>query len=183
MSDTQTSQLPQLSAPWFSLQRQLTYTIGAFGGVAVSPLVPKGPDFTITITAMNSAMANGLVNILTLNYNFGPFVELIVVDNTGKRAVPYSGPITTEMLEGWLEAGLTGNSYYYGVRQFGHPGTPLSTYLIMAPQIIQYYNDNYSDPQAFVHYVAQDAFAGVLRTTYGSAGTLMFTTAAPVAGY
>jgi len=178
-------QAPRMGAspPWYGIQRQLTYSIGTFGGVSVSPLTPAGKDYTITVQAMNRDMAQGLANILIPSYDFGPKITVLVKDNTGAVMIPASGNHTAEEVKGWLEAGLTGNPYFYGVESFGYPGQPKSLYLVLAPQVIQYYNDFYLDPQSFAHYVAEDVFAEVIRDEYPGAGTLRFTTASPVAGY
>lgn len=173
----------QLSPPWYTLQRQLTYSIGAFGGVSVSPLQMVGQNYSITIQAMNRTMAQGLVNILTLSYDFGPKVIIFVKDETGAVMTPATGPQTQAKIKEWLEAGLTGNPFFYGTKTFGVPFHGQALYLVLAPQVIQFYSDNFIDPQGVLHYVAQDVFASVLRNNFPGAGTLYFTTAAPVNGY
>lgn len=168
----------RLSPPQYGLQRRLAFTVGAAGGVSVSPVhdIPGGHE--IVVSAWSPETAEGLVNVLQLAHDFGGIrVRIRVVDGSGRAHTP-AGSATAAQVEAWLRAAFTGNPLVYGVTrvELARLG------LVCMPSIVQFWNDDISTPTSFTIDTAANTFAAVVRAAFVGGPTVQVYTVAPTLG-
>lgn len=159
----------RLSPPQYGLQRRLSFTVGAAGGVSVSPVTEVPGGNQITISAWSAQVAEGLVNTLRLDYNFGGIrVKIVVRDADGRVHVASANPAPGQ-LEGWLRAAFVGNPLVYGVSRVDAERVGL----VCMPAVVQFWNDDISTPTSYTVDTAANTFAAVVRQL----GVLVYTVA------
>lgn len=149
---TITSSKAGLSAPWYSIQRMVSYSVGQSAQVLVSELDES--NYQITVTAMKESTAVGLASTLKPKQVLGNVTVSIVVKDLG--GVSYSPPTKTQNVAEQIESlkmALVNNPIVYGIEEFNGKAAICCT-----PTIIQYWNDNMANPQSFTSMMAADAF-------------------------
>jgi len=148
-----------LVKPWYLLQRSLSFSVGQSGMVGVSEVdeTQAGP-MVITIMAMRSSVAQGLADILTLEYEYGSkAVHLHIKDMNGHHYKPKSGP-TLEA----LKSALVNNPLVFELKEYGEL-VGKSNYVGCAPSVVQFYAGNTLDPsRQWGSYLAADVFDRLL---------------------
>jgi hypothetical protein len=111
-------------------------------------------------------VAEGLAFVLKSSYNFGGIrVEVIVVDPDGQVVEPIgddpADPIgDTRRL---FQQALVGNPYFRRI-QTGMAMHALSVEI--EPAVVQFWNDDTSDPNGYSHFLAADVFDEVNKGTF-----------------
>ncbi len=170
----------RISPPQYTLWRQLAYTFGADPEIYVCPPTEKCEITTIEI-GVRGNRAPSVAGVLKKFYDFGGIkVRILVVDEEGKMVL---APDETEpdfSVSQMIETALYANPYFYqlvAVPKVDEAGMSITA--MFYPKAIQFWNDDISDLFGFAHFVAQDAFAEVMRREYREGSTLNFTTIAP----
>ncbi|MFA8432941.1 MAG: hypothetical protein ACEPOZ_00340 [Marinifilaceae bacterium] len=146
-----------LSAPWYSLQRILAYSIGQSGQVIVSEL--NSESYEIQVTAAKSNTAKALAETLQLQQELGNItVNIVVKDLQGNTYVPNEKQNQSSYLVDALKEALVNNPLVFGVEEVNGEPTVCCT-----PTVIQFWNDDLSNPYGFTSFMADQAFQRVLK--------------------
>lgn len=151
MTDIKSNSKTGLSAPWYQMQRMVSYSIGQSGQVLVSEL---DGSYQITVTTIKEATAAALAATLKPKQMFGSItVTLVVKDLAGKTYVPPSSPLNNIELIDTLKTALVNNPLVFGIENFKGNAAICCT-----PTVIQFWNDNLANPQSFTSMMADAVF-------------------------
>lgn len=146
-----------LSAPWYSLQRKIAFTIGQSAEVIVSQLDTK--NYQVTVTAVSEDIAKALASTLQLEHELGNItVTILVKDMNGNSWVPNEKENKANYLKDYLKVALVNNPLVFAIQEFKSAPAICCT-----PNIVQYYNDDISNPYSFTSMLAADAFRAVFK--------------------
>ncbi|MCT4603937.1 MAG: hypothetical protein N4A59_13685 [Marinifilum sp.] len=147
----------KLSAPWYTLQRKIAFTIGQSAEIMVSQLDTK--NYQVIVTAAYENTAKALASTLQLKHEIGNItVNILVKDINGNSWVPNEKENTTNYLKDYLKAALVNNPLVFSVQEFKSAAAICCT-----PNVVQFYNDDVSNPYSFTSMLAADAFREVFR--------------------
>jgi hypothetical protein len=155
-----------LSPPQYTLQRELQYSFGASRFVEVSDVHEDGSESVIYVTGGNRFVAEGLAFVLQPHYNFGGIqVRIEVLYSDGSSVdLPDDHPLNPTMRAAWhFYSALRGNPYFFRI----HKGSGFfSLWVEFQADVIQFWNDDISDPHGYSHFVAKEVFSKLVRETY-----------------
>ena len=154
-----------LSPPWYSLQRELANSFGAGPWVEVGELNDMGDYYLIYVIGRIHPVAEGLAFVLPEEYIIGNIRVLLVVlyaDGTEVNEAFDPGPDPRATARRHFFWAMFGNPYFSSAVWGGDE--PLR--MECTPDIIQFWNDDISDPNGYVHHVAADVFNGLIEETY-----------------
>jgi hypothetical protein len=154
-----------LSAPWYTLQRQINATIGDSPYVKVGEVQGAGNRLAIKLKCKDARIAQGLAFTLKPQFSFGGvLVDIIVRGPDGVPVRPPAIPAQTSVTDTrrYLRMALWGNrnivSITTGSSWMAGPLVLVET----RARVVQFWNDDLSDPNGYVHEVAAEAFDGLL---------------------
>lgn len=153
----QSAEGKSISAPWYGIQRMLSYTIGGSGQVLVSPYDLNKDQ--IIVTALLEDTAKALASTLKLNHSIGNVtVNILVMDINGNTWTPNEEEGTSDFMIKNLETALVNNPSVYEIQKFRNQAAICCT-----PSVVQFYNDDTSNPDAFSSMLSSNAFQEVFR--------------------
>ncbi|WP_421919556.1 hypothetical protein [Marinifilum sp.] len=157
-TQTQASDSPKatLSAPWYTIQRILAYTIGQSATTIVSELDPK--NYQIKVIALSEDIAKCIANTIRLTHQMGNItVNILVYDTAGNIWVPNDNNNVDFLLNN-LRIALMNNPMVYSVSEFNSYAA-----ICCVPQVVQFYNDDLGNPDEFTSMLAAEAFRRVFK--------------------
>ena len=154
MTTTQDGKTVTLSAPWYQLQRVISYSIGQSAQVTVSQL---DNNYQMTVTTQLEATATALANTIKTKHELGNItVEITVKDIAGNTYLPVEGPMSTADLIDNLKRALVNNPLVFAIEEFGGKAA-----IDCMAEVVQFFNDDISNPSKFTSMMAADAFRQV----------------------
>jgi hypothetical protein len=165
----------RLAPPWITLQRQLAATIGRAPGVHVGQPQQQGRTQVIEVTVDDQGAGTGLATILTPQYP-GDTIQVKVLTPDGQ---PY--PARTigniDELQSVVQQALGSNPLFAeAVIASTTPPIDPRVWAVFKAEVIQFPNDDISDLFLNFNGVAEDVFAVVFRSDYGSGLVLSHST-------
>lgn len=148
-----------LSAPWYTLQRALSYSIGQSRQVLVSEL--DETNYQITVTASNEEAATALADTLKSKQQVSDVnVSIVVKDISGNTYTPRQ-PLSIDEIIELLNRALANNSMVFNIEKYIGTDSEEKAAIVCTPTVIQFWNDNVSNPYGFTSMLAEDAFKQV----------------------
>ncbi|MEO1515191.1 MAG: hypothetical protein AAFV95_09255 [Bacteroidota bacterium] len=147
-----------LSAPWYTVQRTVSFTIGQSAQIMVSQLVeqPSG-EYVLTITSQMSTTAQALANTVKSEFALGNItVKVVFQDSSGTTFEPETG-ISIDQRVVFLKEALVNNPAVFSVGIFNEKAA-----VSCMPIVVQFYNDDLSNPNQFTSMKCSDAFQNVM---------------------
>lgn len=164
---TGSSAMPQpqdlkLDPPWYTIAKQLQYTIGLTPGVTVGNLDTSGAPFVLPIAAKDPAQARALATILKSHYGLGNVQVQVQVIPGSELAQPESATDAEHVLN-LIHTALKGNPFLVDVqvKSLGPWGPPV-VWPIFAKAIVQFPNDDISDYYSNYNEMAAKVFRTIL---------------------
>jgi len=153
-----------LSPPQYTLQRTLKGSIGANPLVSVGDVQEVGDAYLVDVSSPTPEVARGLAFILNQEYDFGGIrLSIRVLDGEGTPVEVPDIPATDDPVaesKSHVEAALADNPLFVAIIDSGF----FFTYAIdIRPAIVQFWNDDLSDPRGNTSLIAADAFRTVCR--------------------
>jgi len=171
-----------LSPPQYTLWRKLAYSFGTDPEIAVRDPYEKNNTVIIELAVQDGNRAPAVAGVLNEKYNFGGIqVRVIVTGPAGNKIDPPDVTQPGFSVRQMIETSLFANPYFHEVIPTRTPAPNEPTQVLTAvfyPKVIQFWNDDLSDYFGYAHYVAQDVFAEVMRSSYNDGTLLNFTTIA-----
>lgn len=159
-----------ISPPQYLIWRELAYSFGADPEIAVKPPFEDSEQWTINIRVLNDSRAPAVAGVLKDSYDLGGIrVKVGVLDEEGNAVSPPDISSPGFSVEQMIRTALFPNPYFQRVFRIENkpPMVPWGDLaVVFFPQTIEFWNDNLADPFGFVHFVAQDVFADVMRENY-----------------
>lgn len=152
----------RLSPPWITFQRTLSFTIGQSTQVMVSELSGDGPEYRVKVVTFDRETAQALANVVESTKDLGNIKVIVeIFDIDGNKYPPTE---RTPSLQD-LKRATFNNPLVYDVaeRTIG-----------CQPKVVQFWNDDISNPQGFTSKLAAEAFKEVVVSvvdTYTAAGS------------
>jgi hypothetical protein len=155
-----------LSPPQYMLQRELQHSFGASRCVEVSDVHVEGGENVIYVTGCNRFVAEGLAFVLQPQYNFGGIqarIEVLYSDGSSVDLLD-DYPLNPTVRTAWyFFNALRGNPYF--MRIYKGSGF-FSLWVEIQADIIQFWNDDISDPHGYSHFVSKEVFSKLIKETY-----------------
>lgn len=178
--------LPKLSPPWYTLRNQLAYTIGKDPYVSISELIPiDNGDYRLDINVYyNINKAKSLRAIIPEEYTFGNITVKTHIYDLQNKEVPVERILeyTVKEIASIFYSALHFNKLFRGVILTKDFITSEDQNLlgqvtvIIAKDIIQFYNDDLTDLCGNYNEVASKVFEELLITEYPSNIKVSFST-------
>lgn len=144
-----------LSAPWHIYRSKLAALFELDEAVNVGPVVNSENGPTVTLKVSNHVKAAALKKTLKSSVEFGNVTLNIVLEDTAEDE--------TEVEV--LKAAFAYNRLVRGVETFTDQTGTNHCYLIMEPDVLQFYADNLADYRGNISLLAEDAARDVLELT------------------
>lgn len=142
----------KLSAPWYKYRNELAALFELDEQVSVSAIENQDGGGTVTVSVFNHEKAVALFKILKDKLDFGSYSLRVKVEDT-------SGEETEADV---LRAAFAYNRRVRGVRTVEDATGTEWCYLVMEPDVIQFFNDNLADYRRNTTILSADAAADVL---------------------
>lgn len=172
-----------LIAPWYVLANEIKYTYGMSPFVNVEDLVEgTGGNYYLPIKVKKDSVADALRQILPLSFQFGNITVNIVVYNSRGEIVTVNNIVyTEETLAKLFCTALKMNPLFKGavIRPEGFPGTIPNVTLVIAKEVIQFYNDDISQLCRNFNEVAAKVFGDVTNSSFSPNLVARFSTYDP----
>lgn len=175
-----------LSAPWYTFANQIKYTYGLSPFITVNNLAPVGDNYDLIINVCYDDVALALRQILPSFVSFGGVIVYINIFNSENQIVPIENAVyTPETLAKLLCTALIGNPLFEGTILTNGilppivSGTVGDVVVVIAKDIVQFYNDDISDLCSNYNAVAADVFEQITTLSYLENLKISFSTCDP----
>ncbi|SHI81430.1 hypothetical protein SAMN02745163_00778 [Clostridium cavendishii DSM 21758] len=169
----------KLSPPWYTFANEIKYTYGLSPYIKVSNLAQVDDEYLLNIFVSSDKIAHALRAILPLIKTFGNIkVIILIYDEKNNIVQPEDISYTPEILATTFCTALYKNPLFKGAVLISDDATPPigNVVLVIAKEIVQFYNDDISDLCRNFNEVAAKVFTDVTTLAYTPNLTVSFST-------
>lgn len=153
-----------LSPPWSTLQQKIKVTFGNNPNVVVGELqsIAEG-QYAIDIQCKTIKTAEGLAFTLKQQFKMGNVIVFVnIFDPEGNKISPplTQASATLEETQKYLVQGLRGNKNFTSSFISTSPSSLVQ--IETRARVLQFWNDNLSDPNGYAHGIAAEMFNSLL---------------------